>query len=418
MDIMVVTFKKPEETQTKRLSWRVNYAKYIGRQTITQKEFKSEYESYTNTNDTNISKMQSAITQNAESVSVVAKKFNDDGTLKNTSGLLTTADASGLFAVDGDGNLKSLVESSQEGVKIKADGNITLEGFTTINDNFKVLTDGSIEANNATISGTVNATEGSIGGFSLSQGKIGVGSDNDATEGLGITNNYLRFASSKQKVLLGCLSTYGSPYNGYFSLTAEDGTTLEVHHDIPSGYEQYEHLSLYRPKALEVYGNIYAKGKQAIFEKGYIGTAYSDTIQQWFPLTHKFQFESNSVTDSGKYLQLFLPSKTAINSLMSNDTVMFDLEIVCGSGMTNYIAIQPDTGKTTTLFRPRHMKITYDYDIDLGKYVYAPSIVSAGTIESYKMYAGDHLRLRYCNGVYYMCTDRIETKYFTGGDLE
>ncbi len=163
VDIKVTTTNKPIETQVKRLSWKVNYAKYIGRQSVTQKEFKSEYESYTNANDTNISKMQSAITQNAESVEVVAQKFNADGTLANTSGLLTTADASGLFAIDGDGNLKSIVESSQEGVKIKAD-NIKLEGLVTANDNFKVLEDGSIEATGAKISGEVNATSGTFSG--------------------------------------------------------------------------------------------------------------------------------------------------------------------------------------------------------------------------------------------------------------
>ncbi len=315
-------------------------------------------------------------------------------------------------------NSDSKVQGSFGGVDDETNGYPLWMGGETANDaKFKVKYDGTLEATGAKIEGEVNATSGTIGGFTLSQGKIGVGTDSDTTEGLGITNQYIRFANKKQKVLLGCLSTYGTPYNGYYSLTSEDGTTLELHHDIPSGYERYEPLSGYRPKALDVYGNVFVKGKQALFERGYIGTAYSDTIQTWFSLTHKFQFESNSVTDASKYLTLYLPSKTDIISLMSNDSVMFDLEIVCGSGLTNYISIQPDTNNTTTLFRPRHLKVSYGYDFDLSTYTYTHSIVSAGTVASYKMYAGDHLRLRYCNGVYYMLTDRTETHNFSGGDL-
>ena len=305
-------------------------------------------------------------------------------------------------------NSENKVQGSFGGVEDETNGYpLWMGGETASAAKFKVKYDGTLEATGANISGTVNATAGTIGGFALAQGRIGVDKDS-SSDGLGITENYLRFSTSKQKVLIGALSSTGTPYNGYFSLTAEDGTTLELHHDIPSAYAQQEYYL--RPKALEVYGNTFAKGKQAIFENGYIGTAYSNTIQNWFPLTHKYQFDSNSASS----LAVNLPSKTNIDSLMSSEAVMFDLEIVCGSSMTGEIVIQPDTGNTTTIFRPRHFKVAYN--TLTGQYDF--SIASAATVSSYTMYAGDHLRLRYSGGVYYMLTDRVETSGFSGSNLK
>ena len=305
-------------------------------------------------------------------------------------------------------NSENKVQGSFGGVEDETNGYpLWMGGETASAAKFKVKYDGTLEATGANISGTVNATAGTIGGFELAQGRIGVDKDS-SSDGLGITENYLRFSTSKQKVLIGALNSYGSPYNGYFSLTAADGTTLELHHDIPSADAQYEYS--YKPKALEVYGNTFTKGKQAIFENGYIGTAYSNTIQNWFLLTHKYQFDSNSASS----LAVNLPSKTDIDSLMSSETVMFDLEIVCGSSMTGEIVIQPDTGNTTTIVRPRHYKVTYN--TLTGQYDF--SIASAATVSSYTMYAGDHLRLRYSGGVYYMLTDRVETSGFSGSNLK
>ncbi len=123
---------------------------------------------------------------------LISEKFDSDGRLKNTAGLVTTTDAesfvttteaqntlknymktesfSGMFAAavdennivkkadisafvskDSDGNLES-------GVKVTAD-NIQLEGLTTINEHFTVKTNGDISAINATFTNaTINGT--------------------------------------------------------------------------------------------------------------------------------------------------------------------------------------------------------------------------------------------------------------------
>ena len=126
---------------------------------------------------------------------LVSERFNEDGSLKNQAGLMTAADfetwKSGTYSTDLSGirstfddyvkteafaglfatavdDATDIVKQAQiaafvsktadgyleSGVKVKAD-NITLEGLVTANDYFKVLTDGSIEAKNAKIYGSL-----------------------------------------------------------------------------------------------------------------------------------------------------------------------------------------------------------------------------------------------------------------------
>ena len=63
-----------------------------------------------------------------------------------------------------------LSQISQDGVNVKISGSrIELEGkVITADGNFKILTDGSIEAKNGKFIGEVNATSGKIAGFSIS----------------------------------------------------------------------------------------------------------------------------------------------------------------------------------------------------------------------------------------------------------
>lgn len=65
------------------------------------------------------------------------------------------------------------INASQEGVSIKAD-KISLEGYTTINDNFKIDEKGNMEANNGKFSGEINSTSGTIGGWTIREGNLSV----------------------------------------------------------------------------------------------------------------------------------------------------------------------------------------------------------------------------------------------------
>lgn len=235
---------------------------------------------------------------------------------------------------------------------------------------FRVMQDGSVVMSKAQVEGVINAISGSIGGFRIKQGQIGYGSsdEQDTTNGLALFRNFIRFCNDKQRVLLGCLSSLGYPFNGYMSLTDNMGTTLELHHNNPSTSDaNIEHW--YHPKALGVYGNQYNIGKVAAFENGYIGQAYTDIIELWFAITQKFHFTANTTN----YLNVKLPTLAQVNKQTNNVPTIFDIEIVCDRNMGNRIRVSPQSGCTL-----------YNND---GK-----------SISGIDMERGDSLTLRYYNG--------------------
>ena len=235
---------------------------------------------------------------------------------------------------------------------------------------FRVMQDGSVVMSKAQVEGVINAITGSIGGFRIQQGQIGYGGsdEQDTTNGLALLNNFIRFNNGKQRVLLGCLSSLGYPYNGYLSLTDNKGTTLELHHDNPSTSDaNNEHW--YQPKALGVYGNQYNIGKVAAFENGYIGEAYTDIIESWFAITQKFHFTANTT----EYLNVKLPTLSQVNKQTNNVPTIFDIEIVCDRNMRNRIRVSPQSGCTL-----------YNND--------------GNSISGIDMERGDSLTLRYYNG--------------------
>lgn len=235
---------------------------------------------------------------------------------------------------------------------------------------FRVMQDGSVVMSKAQVEGVINAISGSIGGFRIKQGQIGYGSsdEQDTTNGLALFRDFIRFCNDKQRVLFGCLSSLGYPYNGYMSLTDNMGTTLELHHNNPSTSDaNIEHW--YHPKALGVYGNQYNIGKVAAFENGYIGQAYTDIIELWFAITQKFHFTANTT----KYLNVKLPTLAQVNKQTNNVPTIFDIEIVCDRNMGNRIKVSPQSG-------------CYLYNND-GK-----------SIDGIDMERGDSLTLRYYNG--------------------
>lgn len=235
---------------------------------------------------------------------------------------------------------------------------------------FRVMQDGSVVMSKAQVEGVINAISGSIGGFRIQQGQIGYGGsdEQDTTNGLALFRDFIRFNNGKQRVLLGCLSSLGYPYNGYLSLTGNMGTTLELHHKNPSTSDANVE-PWYHPKALGVYGNQYNIGKVAAFENGYIGQAYTDIIELWFAITQKFHFTANTT----KYLNVKLPTLTQVNKQTNNVPTIFDIEIVCDRNMGNRIKVSSQSGCTL-----------YNND---GK-----------SISGIDMERGDSLTLRYYNG--------------------
>lgn len=116
-------------------------------------------------------KYKTLFEQSERLVKISAAVYDKDERALEETGLIVTSKVSGLYAIDVDGNLKSFVGASQDGVKIKA-SNIQLEGLVTANENFKILEDGSMEAVNGKFSGEINAAKGNIGKFVIDNGNI------------------------------------------------------------------------------------------------------------------------------------------------------------------------------------------------------------------------------------------------------
>lgn len=115
-------------------------------------------------------KYKTLFEQSERLVKISAAVFDKDENMLEETGLVTTSKLTGMYAIDGDGNLKSFVGAGQDGVKIKA-ANIQLEGLVTANKNFMILEDGSIVTKNATIYGKVYVDNGGkVGGFEIENG--------------------------------------------------------------------------------------------------------------------------------------------------------------------------------------------------------------------------------------------------------
>lgn len=125
-------------------------------------------------------KYRTLLEQSEKLVRIAAQNFDQDGNVLAESGIMVKAEGSGIYAQTADGEVAligvGVTETDAEGkektvIKLTAD-NIKIEGLVTANGNFKVLDDGSIEAVNGKFGGTVNATSGKIGGFTIGERSI------------------------------------------------------------------------------------------------------------------------------------------------------------------------------------------------------------------------------------------------------
>lgn len=148
-------------------------------------------------------KYKTLFEQSERLVKISAAVYDKDERALEETGLIVTSKVSGLYAIDVDGNLKSFVGAGQDGVKIKA-SNIQLEGLVTANENFKILEDGSIEAKNGKFTGEIESYKGTIGGFTIGNGRIGSEATQSGEGGsLAIYRNFFRVGGNDGYVMFG-----------------------------------------------------------------------------------------------------------------------------------------------------------------------------------------------------------------------
>lgn len=255
---------------------------------------------------------------------------------------------------------------------------------------YRVLQNGKVIMTDADVSGTINSKSGYIGGFKISQGQIGVGNGQEQENyaGLCLVNSFIRFRTSdgNQETRMGCMNSLGYPYNGYMAMFGDKymmGTVLELHQGHTDNDASCEWIST--PRALQVFGNQKNIGRTALFDTGYIGQAYTDIIETWFNITHKFHFTANGLSN----LKMNLPTKTQVDNAVKHSVkgttrtpdVIFDIEVVCDMSMPNRITFQSQAGAQM-----------YNNN--------------GGTMDTYACEKGDTVVFRYYNGRYYIITTR------------
>ena len=168
--------------------------------------------------------------QSERLVKISAAIYDKDEQALKETGLFIKPEGAGLYAQDAEGKVAligvSVDETDSEGntkskIKLTAD-HIQLEGLTTVNNNFKVLEDGSIEAVNGKFTGEINAQKGFIGGFIISSGHIGGGNvtynEKDKTyeitesdNGLFLHNSMIGFNQKDRQAIFGIWNNLGQP---------------------------------------------------------------------------------------------------------------------------------------------------------------------------------------------------------------
>ena len=237
----------------------------------------------------------------------------------------------------------------------------------------------------ATVEGVIKAISGTIGGFEIGNGRIGVSDDGTGVnDGLALLTSFIKYSTN---------NTYQNIWSGFGTnvFPASSGIKGLARFEYSDGYTYgssaialktkcrpgYQH-PWYVQRALDCDGNVYCIGQQAMFDDGYMGQAYTDIIETYVGVTHQFFFSSINTS----HLNVRLPGRTAINKVVNNRNVSFLLYIQIGYlGNNNKIRV---TGVSDGVL----------VDSNANR-------ANGGENGWYDMAQGDSMILRYCNGHYY-----------------
>lgn len=233
---------------------------------------------------------------------------------------------------------------------------------------------------NTSITGKITATSGSIGGFDIGDGRIGVTESIEMDgryQGLTILSSFIKYSSGEVWTGFGTnVFPASSGLSGLCRLEYS-GNTYNSGIGLLVKFRPKDNNSWYIQQAINYDGNIFGIGGKAEFEDTYIGAAYTDIIQSLFDRTHTFIF-----TDIGlEFMAIELPSNTQIQNAVSSKDVTFEIRIIVAHNSGNRIRVRGVSG--TPLL---------DNDCN---YVNGDN----GYLD---MARGDTMILRYCQNHYYL----------------
>lgn len=195
---------------------------------------------------------------------------------------------------------------------------------------FRVLQDGTVYATKANISGQINATSGQIGQFYINteenekRGRIYAGSRNTSEITIGNTGVEIESDSPLSK-----LSASFGHFNSMVLWNTYAAQKIDYTGSSSNMIGSYikmrpQNNNLGESFAQFIDGNIFSIGKKSVFEDGYIGTAYTNTIVDNIKYTHTYIFTG---VGSG-YMYVNLPNSDRIKQIVGNNNIAFELTIV------------------------------------------------------------------------------------------
>ena len=142
---------------------------------------------------------------------------------------------------------------------------------------YRVMQDGSVVMTKATVEGVIKAISGTIGGFEIGNGRIGVSDDGTGVnDGLALLTSFIKYSTN---------NTYQNIWSGFGTnvFPASSGIKGLARFEYSDGYTYgssaialktkcrpgYQH-PWYVQRALDCDGNVYCIGQQAMFDDGYI----------------------------------------------------------------------------------------------------------------------------------------------------
>ena len=259
-------------------------------------------------------KYKTLFEQSERLVKISAAVYDKDERALQETGLIVTSKVSGLYAIDVDGNLKSFVGAGQDGVKIKA-SNIQLEGLVTANENFKILEDGSIEAKNGKFTGEIESYKGTIGGFTIGNGRIGSEATQSGEGGsLAIYSNFFRVGGNDGYVMFGndvIPGTAGGPFTATGRIVNEHPNTYGNYGLDQANYGLFIHVSggtknygIWSNAALMAPSFVNTKAKILTFDPN--ATSYSVDFSQANVILMYFK------KDKSSGVEVTLPSESSV----------------------------------------------------------------------------------------------------------
>lgn len=284
-------------------------------------------------------KYKTLFEQSERLVKISAAVYDKDERALEETGLIVTSKVSGLYAIDVDGNLKSFVGAGQDGVKIKA-SNIQLEGLVTANENFKILEDGSIEAKNGKFTGEIESYKGTIGGFTIGNGRIGSEATQSGEGGsLAIYNNFFRVGGNDGYVMFGndvIPGTAGGAFTATGRIVNEHPNTYGNYGLDQANYGLFIHVSggtknygIWSNAALMAPSFVNTKAKILTFDPN--ATSYSVDFSQANVILMYFKKDKSSGVEVTLPSELSVAEKFGLTELPEDFATVVTFRVRAGS---------------------------------------------------------------------------------------